>query len=376
MPLPGETALIAAGVLASQGRFHSIEVVIVVAALAAIIGDNVGYWLGRKGGRALLERTPFVRDAFERALPPAERFFERHGPKTVFLGRFVAFLRITSAWLAGISHMPWWRFFFWNAAGGIVWATLVGVVAYKFGEAAAEAINKYGLYGGDRRRRRARNRVRRVSDLEEANARKPGDADAGSIEPTRANASVDDLSTAVFPTSRSSVSVTHVISARSPFEGDDYLARRTVLVCDNCGNEVGENKGATLRVTFTDARRGSKVADSATTARRRCPAAPPLAAAAGRRRPPSPDAPRRPAALAATAPQAPASPIADAATGECRSSAVLRPRAGRSRPGQVYDGPMGSAQTIGLSLLAGPRTRARSRCCSSAIWRASTTSRF
>ena len=147
VPLPGETALIAAGVLAHNGEFHSIETVIVVAALAAIIGDNVGYWIGRKGGRELLRRTPIVRDAFERALPPSERFFARHGAKTVFFGRFVAFLRITSAWLAGISRMPWWRFFFWNAFGGIVWATVVGIVAYKFGEAAAEAVNKYGLYG-------------------------------------------------------------------------------------------------------------------------------------------------------------------------------------------------------------------------------------
>jgi membrane-associated protein len=148
VPLPGETALITAAVLAQRGEFHSIETVIVVAALAAIVGDNVGYWIGRKGGRALLQRTPIIRDAFERALPPSERFFARHGAKTVFLGRFVAFLRITAAWLAGISHMPWWRFFFWNALGGIVWATLVGVVAYKFGEAAAGAINKYGLIGG------------------------------------------------------------------------------------------------------------------------------------------------------------------------------------------------------------------------------------
>ena len=59
----------------------------------------------------------------DRTLPPAERFFARHGGKTVFFGRFVALLRITAAWLAGISHMPWWRFFAWNAAGGIVWAT-------------------------------------------------------------------------------------------------------------------------------------------------------------------------------------------------------------------------------------------------------------
>jgi membrane protein DedA with SNARE-associated domain len=147
VPLPGEAALVAAAVLAQRGHY-SIVTVIVVAALAAIIGDNGGYWIGRKGGRALLARTPVIRDAFERALPPSERFFARHGPKTVFFGRFFAFLRITSAWLAGISHMSWWRFLFWNAFGGIVWATAIGLVAYKFGEAAAEAINRYGLIGG------------------------------------------------------------------------------------------------------------------------------------------------------------------------------------------------------------------------------------
>jgi membrane protein DedA with SNARE-associated domain len=147
VPLPGETALIAAAVLAGRGHYP-VELVIVVAAAAAIIGDNGGYWIGRKGGRALLRRTPIIRDAFERALPPSERFFARHGAKTVFFGRFIAFLRITAAWLAGISHMPWWRFLLWNALGGIVWAVLVTVVAYKFGEAAAEAVNKFGLVGG------------------------------------------------------------------------------------------------------------------------------------------------------------------------------------------------------------------------------------
>ena len=145
VPVPGETALIAAAVLANRGNY-SIEAVIAVAALAAIVGDNVGYWLGRKGGRPLLKRTPFVRDHFERILPPSERFFAKHGPKTVFIGRFVAILRVTSAWIAGISHMPWWKFFFWNAAGGIVWATAVGVVAYALGKAAADAIGQYGLY--------------------------------------------------------------------------------------------------------------------------------------------------------------------------------------------------------------------------------------
>ena len=148
IPLPGETALIAAAVLTQRGDLHhSLVTVIAVAAAGAIVGDNVGYWLGRKGGRALLRRTPIVRDHFERVLPRGETFFRRHGAKTVFIGRFVAFLRVTAAWLAGISHMPWWRFLLWNAAGGIVWAALVGVVAYQAGRAAADAIGRYGLYG-------------------------------------------------------------------------------------------------------------------------------------------------------------------------------------------------------------------------------------
>jgi membrane protein DedA with SNARE-associated domain len=147
VPLPGETALITAGVLAAQGHY-SIVSVIVVAAAGAIVGDNAGYWIGRKGGRALLNRTPYIRDYFARVLPPSERFFERHGAKAVFFGRFVSILRVTAAWLAGISHMPWWRFLFWNAAGGIVWATAFGLVAYYAGRAVAEAINKYGLYAG------------------------------------------------------------------------------------------------------------------------------------------------------------------------------------------------------------------------------------
>ena len=147
VPLPGETALIAASVLASQGDY-SIVAVIVVAAAGAIVGDNAGYWIGRKGGRALLRRIPYLRDYFARILPPAERFFERHGAKAVFFGRFVSILRVTAAWLAGISHMPWWRFLFWNAAGGVVWATAFGVVAYYSGRAAADAINHYGLYAG------------------------------------------------------------------------------------------------------------------------------------------------------------------------------------------------------------------------------------
>jgi membrane protein DedA with SNARE-associated domain len=145
IPVPGETALIACGVLASQDRLN-IVAVIAVAATAAIVGDNIGYWIGRKGGRRVLERWGPLSKHARRVLPRAERIFAKHGGKTVFFGRFIAFLRITVAWLAGISHMPWWRFFLYNAAGGIVWATLVGLVSYYLGDAAASAIQTYGLY--------------------------------------------------------------------------------------------------------------------------------------------------------------------------------------------------------------------------------------
>ena len=147
IPLPGETALVAAGVLASQGHF-SIVWVIVVAAAAAILGDNAGYWLGRKLGRGFLQRYGVVRRFSDRVLPPAERFFRRHGGKAIFLARWFSGFRIAGAWIAGFAHMPWWRFFFWNAAGGIAWAATVGLIAYYVGQAAADAISHYGLLGG------------------------------------------------------------------------------------------------------------------------------------------------------------------------------------------------------------------------------------
>jgi len=146
LPLPGETALIAFGVLASQGHY-SIAEVIVVAAAAAIIGDNLGYWLiGRLGGRRLFESWEPLRRYAERFLPAAERLMAKHGGKIVFFGRFITVLRYTAAWAAGIARMPWWDFLFWNAAGGICWATAVGLVAYYAGNAAADAIQRYGIY--------------------------------------------------------------------------------------------------------------------------------------------------------------------------------------------------------------------------------------
>ena len=145
IPLPGETGLITAGVLASQGKFNIVAVT-AVAAAAAIVGDNAGYWVARRWGRRLLKKSDRLDRFAERVLPPSERFFERHGDKTVFVGRFIAILRFTAAWLAGLSKMPWWKFLFWNAAGGICWATLVGLLAYYLGRAAADTIGRYGYY--------------------------------------------------------------------------------------------------------------------------------------------------------------------------------------------------------------------------------------
>jgi membrane protein DedA with SNARE-associated domain len=146
LPLPGETALIAFGVLASQGHYD-IKAVVAVAAVAAIVGDNLGYWvIGRWLGPRILAHRWFKKHA-ERFLPRAERIMQRHGGKTVFFGRFVAILRFTAAWLAGLGRMEWWRFLFWNAAGGIVWAIAVSLVAFYGGKAAAHAIARYGGLG-------------------------------------------------------------------------------------------------------------------------------------------------------------------------------------------------------------------------------------
>jgi len=146
IPVPGETALITASVLASRGKLE-IGLVIPLAAAAAIIGDNAGYLFARKGGRWLLERPGrFHRQRLE-VLRVGEPFFERHGAKAVFFGRFLLGLRVWASWLAGATRMPWRSFFFWNAAGGICWATLVGLVAYFLGESATNALEAFGVYG-------------------------------------------------------------------------------------------------------------------------------------------------------------------------------------------------------------------------------------
>jgi membrane protein DedA with SNARE-associated domain len=146
IPSPGETAIVVGAVLASDGDL-SIEAVIAVACVAAIVGDNVGFMIGRHGGRRLLER-PGRRQARRLAvLAYADDFFERHGPKAVFLGRWVVLVRVTAAWMAGASAMSFRTFFVYNALGGITWATTVAIVAYLLGQAGGDAISKIGIIG-------------------------------------------------------------------------------------------------------------------------------------------------------------------------------------------------------------------------------------
>ncbi|HEX3391968.1 MAG TPA: DedA family protein [Solirubrobacteraceae bacterium] len=146
VPVPGETGLIAAAVAASQGKLQ-IELVIAIAAVAAIVGDNIGYQIGRKGGRWLLERPGRFESQRRQVIVTGEPFFERHGPKAVFFGRFILGLRVWASWLAGATHMRWRSFFLWNALGGICWATGIGLLAYFLGKAAGNAIQTFGLFG-------------------------------------------------------------------------------------------------------------------------------------------------------------------------------------------------------------------------------------
>lgn len=143
VPLPGETALIAASVLASAGEL-SIEAVISVAAAAAIVGDNIGYVIGRRVGRRLLTRPGRGYQRRMSALRRGEEVFARHGPKAVFFGRWIAGLRIWASWLAGMTHMRWRSFLLWNALGGIGWALCFGLIGYFGGEAAAHIITRVG----------------------------------------------------------------------------------------------------------------------------------------------------------------------------------------------------------------------------------------
>jgi membrane protein DedA with SNARE-associated domain len=134
VPMPGETALVTAAVYA--GSTHQIDIasVVLVAAAAAVIGDNIGYLIGHSIGIPLIVRYGGYIRLNEPRLKVGQYLFLRHGGKIVFFGRFVAFLRTFAAVLAGANRMRWPHFLIMNALGGICWASLFGGGAYLFGE--------------------------------------------------------------------------------------------------------------------------------------------------------------------------------------------------------------------------------------------------
>lgn len=146
IPSPGETALVLAAVLASQGKLH-IWLVILIGVISAIAGDNLGYLLGRRFGRDVFVARGPLHQHRERAVAYGDRFFERHGARAVFLARWIALVRFAAAWLAGINRMPFRVFFFWNALGGISWGVTYGLVGYYAGEGGAGVLAKLGVAG-------------------------------------------------------------------------------------------------------------------------------------------------------------------------------------------------------------------------------------
>jgi membrane protein DedA with SNARE-associated domain len=151
IPLPAETALIVASIYAGQSHRLSPWLIWAVASAGAIVGDNIGFWIGDKGGYALARRYgPKVR-LDERKLKPARYLFDQHGGKVVFFGRFVSILRAYAAFLAGVSKMRWHIFLVANAAGGILWAAIYTFAAYLAGaafERLSKTLNIVLLIGG------------------------------------------------------------------------------------------------------------------------------------------------------------------------------------------------------------------------------------
>jgi membrane protein DedA with SNARE-associated domain len=145
LPLPGETILILASIYAGVTEELDITLVIVCAAAGAITGDNIGFWIGRRWGvKFLLRYGKFIHLPKSR-LKLGQYLFRQHGAKIVFFGRFVAFLRVFAALLAGVNKYRWPPFLFFNAAGGIIWAIVFGVGAFFFGESIHRVTGPLGI---------------------------------------------------------------------------------------------------------------------------------------------------------------------------------------------------------------------------------------
>lgn len=144
VPVPGETALVAASLLAGAGHL-SLPLVIAVATAAAIVGDNLGYAFGRRGGRAFLVREGRLSRHRQNAVRAGDRFFARHGAETVLFGRWVSGVRIVAAVMAGASHMRWRTFLIYNTLGAAAWATTVAGTSALLGPVAVGIVHGGGV---------------------------------------------------------------------------------------------------------------------------------------------------------------------------------------------------------------------------------------
>lgn len=134
IPLPGETILVLASIYAAANKDMSIALVVAAATIGSIIGDNLGYSIGRRYGYPLLLRHGKKINMTEDRIKLGQYLFMNYGSKIVFVGRFIALLRILAAFLAGVNRMPWWQFLFANATGAVLWASVFGFGGYLFGE--------------------------------------------------------------------------------------------------------------------------------------------------------------------------------------------------------------------------------------------------
>ena len=131
LPVPGETILLLASFVAFSDRSLHLPTIILVATCAAVIGDNLGYWIGHRGGRRLIERYQHI--IGRNAIARGERLFARYGPMTIFFARFIAGLRIIAGPLAGVLGMNWPKFAVWNFLGAIVWVSVISSIGYFLG---------------------------------------------------------------------------------------------------------------------------------------------------------------------------------------------------------------------------------------------------
>jgi membrane protein DedA with SNARE-associated domain len=145
IPLPGETILIAAGIYAGSSHRLSVWGIFGVAAAGAVIGDNIGFFIGDKGGYPLLRKYGHYIRFDATKIKIGRYIFDRHGAKVVFFGRFVSVLRTYAAFLAGTTQMRWPRFLVWNATGGVIWAAIYSFVPYEAGNSVKNLSSRVGI---------------------------------------------------------------------------------------------------------------------------------------------------------------------------------------------------------------------------------------